>query len=194
MDEIEIVPRASRGVYEGFTLCEGGPDEIVIFGPGAAVDCERSLRVPYAVLSRAAERAHVTLPRMWPALVVHAPAVVAAFTASHAPALGAASVLASLSRCLVELVRVLPSSAEHVSLRLARAYLQAHYSDKVELTDLARAARIGKYQLVHLFSAQLGFSPFRYLAELRLLEVSPPCRRRPFGRRAHCPGRALACL
>lgn len=184
MDAIEVT-RVRTTSYEGFTICDHEGDELHVLGPGATLAGTREhalLRVPYEVMTRAADRLAMTLPCMWPGLVIASPAAAHALRSAHElEAVQPTLAVTAVARCILEVVRALPRSYEHTSLRLARAYLQTHYGDKVELAEVARAARICKYQLVHLFSARLGSSPFRYLAELRLarartlLERGTPC-------------------
>jgi len=79
--------------------------------------------------------------------------------------------LESLELALLALRMALPEfQSSRSDARLARcvAYLHEHLRDKITLADLARFAGTSARTLAHLFAAELGFPPMRYLIELRL--------------------------
>lgn len=53
-------------------------------------------------------------------------------------------------------------------VNLARAFLDAHVSNKVELVDVAGACHLSVRQLSALFKQQMGMSPVQYLQQVRM--------------------------
>lgn len=80
--------------------------------------------------------------------------------------------LESLELVLLALQHALPQFLHSASAdsRLPRcaAYLHEHLTEKVTLAELARFAGLSVRSLSHLFVAEAGFPPMRYLIELRL--------------------------
>ena len=79
--------------------------------------------------------------------------------------------LESLELVLLALRMALPEfSSSRSDARLERcvAHLHQHLRNKVTLAELSRVAGTSARTLAHLFAAELGFPPMRYLIELRL--------------------------
>lgn len=77
----------------------------------------------------------------------------------------------SLELALLSLRMALPefqSSRSDAKLARCVAHLHEHLRDKITLAELARTAGTSARTLAHLFAAELGFPPMRYLIELRL--------------------------
>lgn len=53
---------------------------------------------------------------------------------------------------------------------IARRYIENHFKENLTLDDLAAAAHISKYYLVHAFSREYGTSPINYLLSCRIQE------------------------
>lgn len=53
---------------------------------------------------------------------------------------------------------------------IARRYIENHFKENLTLDDLAAAAHISKYYLVHAFSREYGVSPINYLLSCRIQE------------------------
>lgn len=48
------------------------------------------------------------------------------------------------------------------------AYMDAHYSENINLDDLSEMACLSKYYLLRFFTKQTGVSPYRYLQTIRI--------------------------
>lgn len=53
---------------------------------------------------------------------------------------------------------------------IARRYIENHFKENLTLDDLAAAAHVSKYYLVHAFSREYGTSPINYLLSCRIQE------------------------
>lgn len=53
---------------------------------------------------------------------------------------------------------------------IARRYIENHFKENLTLDDLAAAAHVSKYYLVHAFSREYGTSPINYLLSCRIKE------------------------
>ena len=64
--------------------------------------------------------------------------------------------------------REIKLSANSYAIRRTIDYLQTHYDQKIELSDLARISGLSTYYLNRIFSKSVGMPPHRYLINLRL--------------------------
>ena len=55
-----------------------------------------------------------------------------------------------------------------VDLRRARDHIDAHFSEPIDLQQLAAVAALSKYHFHRLFTAMYGRTPARYLSERRI--------------------------
>lgn len=53
---------------------------------------------------------------------------------------------------------------------ITRRYIENHFKENLTLDDLAAAAHVSKYYLVHAFSREYGISPISYLLSCRIQE------------------------
>ena len=53
---------------------------------------------------------------------------------------------------------------------IARRYIENHFKESLTLDDLAAAAHVSKYYLVHSFTREYGTSPINYLLSCRIQE------------------------
>ncbi len=61
-----------------------------------------------------------------------------------------------------------PLGKEHLAVRRAREYLEAHHAEQVTLAQLARIADLSPFHLLRVFRAALGLPPHAYLTQLRV--------------------------
>jgi AraC-like DNA-binding protein len=57
---------------------------------------------------------------------------------------------------------------EHRSVKQAREYIEARYTDDVSLEQLARVANLSPFHLVRVFRDQVGLPPHTYLTQVRV--------------------------
>jgi AraC-like DNA-binding protein len=60
---------------------------------------------------------------------------------------------------------------EDVAVRRARQFLEAHYADRVRLSDLARLTRVSPFPLNRSFCRRLGMPPHAYQTQLRIAQA-----------------------
>ncbi len=58
--------------------------------------------------------------------------------------------------------------AEHRVVRVAREYLESHFSDPVSLDALSAIAGMSAFHLVRVFQRELGLPPHAYLTQMRV--------------------------
>jgi len=66
------------------------------------------------------------------------------------------------------------------AVRLAVRHLKEHYVEDVSLTDIARAARMSKFRLAHLFKEATGLPPGKYRMWLRIEEAKRMFKEEPY--------------
>jgi AraC-like DNA-binding protein len=64
-----------------------------------------------------------------------------------------------------------PRDGERPGLERVRRHLRLQFRDRVRLQDLADLAGVGRCHLVRAFKRATGFTPFEYLADLRVREA-----------------------
>jgi len=69
-------------------------------------------------------------------------------------------------------------SESHSRLGVIRDYLQAHYAESVQLSDLERISGWSKFHLIHRFTKRYGLSPHKYLLNLRVASAKRLLRKR----------------
>jgi AraC-like DNA-binding protein len=149
------------------------------------------VRIPRVVIEREAIRRGIAGPI---ALRNHAsvdPSAITAFAQLHCAVRrrGAADQIRSLlARCTGALLDQCDDNgagergiAEHVSVRLARAYMRDSLAGLCTLQELAAVGRVGTFQLIRLFRREWGMPPKKYLMHMRvararvLLSEGVPC-------------------
>lgn len=60
---------------------------------------------------------------------------------------------------------------ERYAVRQARAYLEAHYSQPVDLDTLAKVSGLSRFHLCRVFAKEVGVPPHTYLLQVRLREA-----------------------
>lgn len=73
--------------------------------------------------------------------------------------------------------RPAPSSSLRPSVRRARQFLLAHFAEDVTLDALADHARADKFHLCRAFSRELGFPPYAFLTQARIVRARVLLRR-----------------
>lgn len=104
--------------------------------------------------------------------------------ATAAPAAAQEDALLDLFECLVHQERALLHSSERLKarrvstrtelfrrLRLAADYLHAHYTQPLELDQLAQQVYLSKFHLSRAFKALYGCAPYQYIQRLRLQTI-----------------------
>jgi AraC family transcriptional regulator len=85
----------------------------------------------------------------------------------RAPALYADSMALALAAHLLYGPDVEAPAKERTVARVT-AYMREHLHEDVNLDDLAAQANLSKYHLLRMFKASTGFTPHRYLVDLRM--------------------------
>lgn len=52
-----------------------------------------------------------------------------------------------------------------------KLYIDEHFAERIELSEMARRAMISKFHFLRLFKLHYGLTPHQYLTEVRLLEA-----------------------
>jgi AraC-like DNA-binding protein len=60
------------------------------------------------------------------------------------------------------------ASDENMPISKAKAYMQAHYAEDIQLDDLAQVAHLSKSYFIRAFRQHEGLSPYAYLVQVRL--------------------------
>ncbi len=96
------------------------------------------------------------------------------FATKHLSPRQAAGVLSLLALCSQHLVGLAEkfsadeTRAESPVLSRARQYIQANYASNLRLAEVARACKIGKFQLCRLFTRSTGTSYADYVSQVRI--------------------------
>ena len=62
------------------------------------------------------------------------------------------------------------SLSGNLAVKIA-AYMEHHYSEPIRLDQLSRSFHISKNQLIRIFLAEIGYTPYEYLKRYRLLKA-----------------------
>jgi len=62
----------------------------------------------------------------------------------------------------------LPFISEHRYIKIAREYLESHYTENVSLRQLASISNISPFHLLRTFHEEIGLPPFEYQTQLRI--------------------------
>ncbi|WP_315979940.1 AraC family transcriptional regulator [Aliamphritea spongicola] len=62
-----------------------------------------------------------------------------------------------------------PEKFEQV--RQSRTFMEEHYSDRLELDDLASATHMSRFHFVRIFQQMYGLTPRVYLRDLRIAKA-----------------------
>jgi AraC-like DNA-binding protein len=83
--------------------------------------------------------------------------------------------LATLANLIVrygsERLSLPPSGAEPRAVALAQAYLEAHYAERITLSELAAQVGLSPYHLVRVFHRACGTPPHAYLESVRIRQA-----------------------
>jgi AraC-like DNA-binding protein len=61
-----------------------------------------------------------------------------------------------------------PEEKEHLAVSKARRYIEAHFTQKISLDDIANEACLSKFHLLRVFKRETGLAPITYQLHLRL--------------------------
>lgn len=79
------------------------------------------------------------------------------------------NLLATLTTSYADMSQsVRPTGQESQPVKQVREYIEAHYSEKVLLEDLANLANLSKFHLLRTFSLEVGRPPHAYLEQIRI--------------------------
>lgn len=56
----------------------------------------------------------------------------------------------------------------YVRIRQSRAFMEKHYSERIELNDLAKAAFMSRFHYIRVFKQLYGLTPRNYLKDMRI--------------------------
>lgn len=66
---------------------------------------------------------------------------------------------------------VLKSKEQHQAIIKARLFIEANYTSRFNLEDLAKEGYLSKFHLLRLFKQEIGLVPFTYQLQLKLNEA-----------------------
>jgi AraC-like DNA-binding protein len=73
-----------------------------------------------------------------------------------------------IERCAEHRPEPFRLGTEHLAVRRARDYLEAHHHEQVTLAALASVANLSPFHLLRVFRAELGLPPHAYLTQQRI--------------------------
>ncbi len=192
---IGLVERGRRLLHCRGRVCPVSPGDLLVFHPGEPHSCEpcggglldyRALNLPAPLLRDASGQ--LGAPR-FPENVLHDPGLAGSFRALHQQFLCGTDGLGREESLFLFLSRLLcqygqpeeaPPSCPSEGVRRACGYLEAHFADRVTLSQLCRCAGLSKSTLLRAFTRAKGMTPYRYLEAVRvnhakkLLEAGVP--------------------
>ena len=60
---------------------------------------------------------------------------------------------------------------QYEQLRQARAFMEAHFAERIELEKIAAAASMSKFHFIRMFQRAYGVTPRQFLRDLRLAKA-----------------------